>query len=414
MNRRELEAYQLVRLNELLEVVRTREFYADRLADIAAPLTSLEQISRLPLLTKEDMVGDAAQPVGKIFDLPRSHYSRLHQTSGTHGFPMAVLDTADDWRWFLDCWDHVFVEAEVTSADVAMLAFSFGPFIGFWAANDALIRLGTLVVPGGGLNSEARLRMIESHGCTLVCCTPTYALHLAAVADSIGMSLADGPVTRVIVAGEPGGSVPSTRARIEQAWGARLIDHSGASEVGAWGVGSADGRGIHVIETEFIAELLQFTDSHPEGVPAADGEESELVLTGLGRLGGPVIRYRTGDTVRGYRDHAHECPFLYLDGGVIGRTDDMVVIRGINVFPSSIESIVRELDGAAEFRMIVTRQNEMDQLELEVEGNQQRADELARRLKDRLAIRTSVIAVPEQSLPRFEAKAKRLVDRRES
>ena len=280
---------------------------------------------------------------------------------------MPVLDTPDDWQWWLDCWQYVLDAAEVTDRDVAMMAFSFGPFIGFWTANDALVRRGVLVVPGGGMSSEARLQMIHDHRCTLVCCTPTYALHLASVARSRGLNLADSTVTRLIVAGEPGGSVPAIRQRIEEAWGARLIDHTGASELGAWGFGSPDGRGIHVIETEFIAELLRFDEDNPQGVAVGDGEEAELVMTNLGRFGGPAIRYRTGDIVRGYRQHDQPSEFLWLEGGVIGRTDDMLVIRGVNVFPSSIEAIVREIDATAEFRMIATRRDEMDQLSVEVE-----------------------------------------------
>ncbi len=219
-------------------------------------------------------------------------------------------------------------------------------------------------------------------------------------------------MTRIIVAGEPGGSVPIVRQRIEQAWGATVIDHTGASELGAWGFGSPDGRGIHVIESEFIAELLRFDAQHPDGVAVADGEEAELVLTNLGRQGGPAIRYRTGDVVRGYRKHDQPCKFLWLDGGVLGRADDMMVIRGVNVFPSSVEAIVREVDAAAEFRMIVTKVDEMDQLAIEVEMSEQKASTLSDRLRDRLAMRIVVQPVASGTLPRFEAKARRLVDRR--
>ncbi len=325
---------------------------------------------------------------------------------------MAVLDTPEDWKWWLRCWDHVLDAAGVTSSDVAMMAFSFGPFIGFWTANDALVQRGAMVIPGGGVSSENRIRMIQDHACTVVCCTPTYALHLVAVAEKLGVSLADSSVTRVIVAGEPGGSVASIRTRIEQAWGARVVDHAGASEVGAWGFGSADGKGIHVIETEFIAELLQFDDDHPEGKEAPDGEEAELVLTSLGRFGGPAIRYRTGDVVRGYRKHDQPSPFLWLDGGVLGRADDMMVIRGVNVFPSSIEAIVREIAATTEFRMIASSVAEMDQLEIEIESDQEVARRLGLLLRDRLALRIGVTPVAEGSLPRFEAKSRRWIDRR--
>jgi phenylacetate-CoA ligase len=408
----QLRELQRNKLNRLLDEVRRRPFYAARIHGVSLPLKSLDDLKQLPLLCKSELVQESRCAPGLVFDLPRTRYTRLHQTSGTKGFPMAVLDSPQDWQWWLRCWDYVLDAAHVTEDDVAMMAFSFGPFIGFWTANDALVKRGAMVIPGGGVSSENRIRMIHDHGCTIVCCTPTYALHLQSVAEKMQVRLAESPVTRVIVAGEPGGSVPAIRQRIEQAWGATVIDHAGASEVGAWGFGSADGRGIHVIETEFIAELLHFDDRHPNGIEVNDGEEAELVLTSLGRFGGPVIRYRTGDIVRGFRQHDRPCPFLWLDGGVLGRGDDMLVIRGVNVFPSSVEAIIRELDATAEFRMIASRTDEMDQLEVEIEADSDLARHLAAILRDRLAMRVVVTPVDAGSLPRFEAKSRRLVDRR--
>ncbi len=408
----ELRSQQLGRLNRLLNEIRLRPFYREWLANAELPLRSIDQITELPLLEKSDLLGQAPGEAAKIFDLPRLDYSRIHQTSGTGGFPMPVLDTPADWQWWLECWDHVLEAADVGKQDVAMMAFSFGPFIGFWTANDALLNRGVTVIPGGGMTSEQRLRMIHDHRCTVVCCTPTYALHLVTVARRADIALSKNKVSKIIVAGEPGGSIPAVRKRIEQAWNATVIDHAGASELGAWGFGSPDGKGLHVIETEFIAELLRFDQDHPNGVPAADGEEAELVLTNLGRYGGAAIRYRTGDIVRGYRDHKQPCQFLWLDGGVLGRADDMIVVRGVNIFPSSIEAIIRELEPETEFRIIVTRHDEMDQLEVEIESSETNAARLATVLRDRLAMRVPVTIVPAESLPRFEAKARRLDDRR--
>ncbi len=403
---------QLQRLNELLREVQDRPFFGERHLGHRSPLKSLDDLTSLPLLTKEDVLGNAAGHPARIFDLPRTEYTRLHQTSGTKGFPMTVLDTPADWDWWLTCWDYVLDAAEVKRCDVAMMAFSFGPFIGFWTANDALVRRGTTVVPGGGMTSQQRIQMIRDHECTVLCCTPTYALHLGAVAQKHGIDLTQTSVRRIIVAGEPGGSTPSVRTRLESLWGAKVVDHAGASEVGAWGFGNPTGTGIHVIENEFIAELLRFDVEHPQGVEVDDGEQAELVLTSLGRFGGPVVRYRTGDIVRGYRQHDQACGFLFLDGGVLGRVDDMMVIRGVNVFPSSVESMVREIAPLAEFRIIATRVSEMDQLAIELEADEAGVAELSDLIRERLAMRVSVVAVAAGSLPRFEAKAKRLVDRR--
>lgn len=406
-----IREHQLTGLNSLLSQARMNPFYRDRLSTIELPLQSLDQLSEIPLLRKQELIPDS-QRLARIFQRPQRDYVRLHQTSGTTGFPMAVADTHEDWEWWLRCWDFVLDAANVTAADTALMAFSFGPFIGFWTANDALIRRGVTVVPGGGMSSENRLSMIEHYGCTVICCTPTYALHLVAVAEAVGFDLAASSVERLIVAGEPGGSIPAVRDRIEKAWNATVIDHAGASELGAWGFGSLDGKGIHVVETEFIAELLRFDSDDHQGAPVKDGEEAELVLTNLGRWGGPAIRYRTGDIVRGYREHHRDCRFLWLDGGVLGRADDMLVIRGVNIFPSSVEAIVRELDATCEFRMLATRHDEMDQLDIEIEASEEVAEQLSQRLRDRLAMRVAVCCVPENSLPRFEAKARRLIDQR--
>ncbi len=403
---------QLKRLNQLLVEARSQPFYVDRLSSLSLPLSSLEQMSEIPLLVKTDLLAESHRDPARIFGLPQDQYTRFHQTSGTTGWPMPVLDTPEDWAWWLECWQYVLDAAEVTASDVAMMPFSFGPFIGFWTANDALVQRGATVIPGGGMSSEARLHMICDHNCTIVCCTPTYALHLASVATENDIDLPSSTVTRIIVAGEPGGSVPSIRDRIEEAWGARVVDHSGASEIGAWGFGSSDGQGLHVIESEFIAELLHFDDQHPTGTPVADGESAELVLTNLGRCGGPAIRYRTGDVVRGYRTHDYDCKFLWLRGGVLGRADDMLVIRGVNVFPSSIEAIVREVDATAEFRMIATRSEEMDQLAIQAELSDAQSEQLSDLLRERLAMRIEVDIAAAGTLPRFQAKANRLIDQR--
>lgn len=411
-SRHRLEAMQLKRLNELLSEVQGRPFFGRHHPTGSYPLASLGELASLPILTKEQLLGEAAGHPARMFDLPKGDYTRLHQTSGTKGFPMTVLDTPADWAWWLTCWDYVLDAAEVVREDIAMMAFSFGPFIGFWTANDALVRRWTTVVPGGGMTSQQRIQMIFDHHCTVLCCTPTYALHLGAVAEKHGVDLTKTAVRRIIVAGEPGGSTPGVRRRLEALWAAKVVDHTGASEIGAWGFGNSAGTGIHVIEDEFIAELLRFDAEHPQGIEVQDGEQAELVLTSLGRLGGPVIRYRTGDIVRGYRNHDQSCGFLFLDGGVLGRVDDMMVIRGVNVFPSSIESMVREIAPLAEFRMIATRVDEMDQLAVELEADETSVDRLSALIRDRLAMRVRVEAVAEGSLPRFEAKAKRLVDRR--
>lgn len=400
---------QLCKLNRLLaDVLPYSEFYQAKYGRQDWQLESLDDLKSIPFLEKKELVDPQPGHPARFHCLPRRQYVRFHQTSGTTGRPMPVWDTAADWEWWIRTWQYVLDAAEVTPDDTVAMAFSFGPFIGFWSANDALIRRQALVVPAGGMSTRARLQLIVHSQATLLCCTPTYALHLAEVAREDNLDLRSSSVTRIIVAGEPGGSIPEVRQQIESVWDARVIDHSGASELGPWGVGATDGSGLFVIESEFIAEsLVPGTDQ-----PAADGELGELILTGLGRVGGPAIRFRTGDLVRATRQHDHDCRFLFLPGGVLGRADDMLVIRGVNVFPSGVESVVRSIDGLGEFRMIATRVAAMDQLEVEVEGDTAAATELGKVLQVRLGLRIPVRSVPHQSLPRSEAKSRRLDDRR--
>ena len=298
--------------------------------------------------------------------------------------------------------------AEVTAADRALLAFSFGPFIGFWSAHEATAARGTLVVPGGGLSTLARLELIESQQVSLLFCTPTYALHMAEVAAEHQIDLTASSVRCLIVAGEPGGSIPAVRQRIETAWQARLIDHTGATEVGPWGYADPEGEGVHVIESEFLAEFISITS----GEVAEEGELSELVLTSLGRTGNPVIRYRTGDLVRPVYGGKGPDRFVFLPGGVLGRADDMIVIRGVNVFPSSIEQIVRSFPEVAEYRFTVSREKEMDKLLVEIEDSLSDPDRVAEEFQLRLGLRVIVECVPEGTLPRFEAKGRRFIDQR--
>ena len=407
-DRARLSEYQLGSINDLLRaIVPANQFYAEKLP--CAELQRLEDVKDLPFTTKQELV-DGADELGITPNrtYPLEAYARLHRTSGTRGRPLAVLDTEDDWRWWVDGWQYVLDAAKVTTEDRATMAFSFGPFIGFWSANDALVKRGAMVIPGGGMSTEARIEMLLQYRATVVCCTPTYALRLAEVAHQHDWSLPDSAVRVLIVAGEPGGSIPAVRQRIESNWGACVVDHSGATEIGPWGVGDETGSGIHVIESHFFAEFI----SVASGEPAGEGELSELVLTTLGRYGCPVIRYRTGDLVRPIWDHELPSRFVLLKGGVLGRADDMLIIRGVNVFPSSIEAILREFPEVEEFRVTAYRDGEMDSLRIEVEDPMNEPPRIADRLQTRLGVRVAVVTVPVGNLPRYEAKSRRFVDKR--
>ncbi len=410
MNAEELAAYQLARLNRLLEsVLPHNRFYAEKLTDLSLPLTSLEQLEQLPYTFKDELVGGVhGADLAANLTFPLERYVHYHRTSGTRGRPMVVLDTAEDWEWWIATWQYVLDAARMVPADRALMAFSFGPFIGFWSAHDAVAARGAMVIPSGGLSSLARLELLRSSGATCVFCTPSYALHLAETAAENQLDVASLDVAHVIVAGEPGGSIPTLRRRIEQAWDARVIDHAGASEVGPWGYADERGTGLHVVESEFIAEFL----SVDTGKPAGEGELSELVLTTLGRAGSPVIRYRTGDLVRPSWSYEGPNNFVFLEGGVLGRADDMLIIRGVNIFPTSVEQILRGFPEIVEYRIVARKVSEMDTLAVEIEDRLQDPDRVARELRLRLGLKVRVDSVPLGSLPRFEGKGKRFVDER--
>lgn len=414
LDRAALTARQLEKLNPLLAELRAAGgFYADKLAEAPGEVATLDDLRRLPYTHKDELLAGPRGDEAANRTYPLDRYVRFHQTSGSRGRPLAVRDTAEDWQWWIEGWQYVLDAAGVTAADRALLAFSFGPFVGFWSAFDALAARGVLTIPGGGMGSPARLDLIQRTGANVLLCTPNYAMRLAEVAAEQQTRLTSLGVETIIVAGEPGGSLPAVRERMEQAWGARVLDHTGATEVGPWGYGEQagrerEGRGVYVNESQFLAEFV----SVETGEPAAEGELSHLVLTTLGRAGAPVIRYRTGDLVRPVWSGDGENRFVFLDGGVVSRADDMMVIRGVNVFPTAIDQIVRGFPEVVEYRMTARRAGEMDELVVEVEDRLQDPRRIARELSLRLGLTIEVRLAPPASLPRSDGKAKRFVDLR--
>ncbi len=409
LDRTALEAWQLRHLNRLLDAILPQNrFYAQKLSGVRRPVASLAELADWPTTCKDDLLPRPGETFAANQTFSRSAYCRLHQTSGTRGRPLLILDTAEDWQWFCDVWQYVLDAAVVQPHDVAFMAFSFGPFIAFWSAHAALTERGCLIVPGGGLSTLGRLELLRASAATLVFCTPTYALHMAEVAQQHGIDLRSTTIRCLILAGEPGGSIPAVRQRLAATWNAQVLDHCGATEVGPWGVGDAAGQGVRITESEFIAEYLRLDGSGP----AAPGELSELVLTNFGRAGCPVIRYRTGDLVRPVFEATSENRFVMLAGGVLGRVDDMLIIRGVNLFPSAIEQVLRGFAELGEFRITASKLAEMDQLSIEIEDPLNQPQRVADELRARLSLRIDVRSVPAGSLPRFEGKGKRFIDQR--
>ncbi len=416
MPRKALEALQIEKLCSMLEQIYGRNrFYTDKL-DAAGihpdSIQTLDDLKRLPLTEKSELVQaqSDALPFGSNTTFEESAYSRFHQTSGTTGTPLRVLDTPESWDWWGRCWGHVLAGAGLTENDRMFVPFSFGPFIGFWAAVEGAQKINALMIPGGGRDSLQRLHLMKELGATAMCCTPTYALRLAEVAQESSFDLSEIPLRTLIHAGEPGANVPATKVRIESVWNAKCYDHAGASEIGAHSFEcELQPNGTHVTESEFIVEVLNPETLEP--VPA--GEQGELIITNLGRIGYPVIRYRSGDLVV-LNQQKCTCgrSFARFEGGVIGRADDMVVVRGVNIFPSAVENLVRQCESVEEFRITVTTDREMGNLAIELELSKNTNPESARKTVDQaiqneLSLRPEITLVPSGSLPRFEMKAKR-------
>ncbi len=376
----------------------------------AGDLRSWDDFTRLPVTVKSELVADQAEhpPFGSNLTYPLERYVRVHQTSGTTGPPIRWLDTQEAWDWWARCWGFVLRGAGVTAQDRVFFPFSFGLFVGFWSGFEGARAIGALAVPGGGQDSKTRLAWMEALGATALVCTPSYALHLVEIAREHGLDLPKLPVRITIHAGEPGAGIPAVRERIEAGWGAKAFDHSGMTEVGAYGYECVAQAGPHVNEAEFIAEVID----PATGAPAPEGE---LVLTNLGRGCSPIFRYRTGDRVRvAGTPCACGRTFLRLEGGILGRVDDMLIVRGVNVFPSAIEGVVRQFAAVDEFLIEVYKRSEMDEVRLlvEIDGPPAHAArEIQERLRAHFGIRIEVVPVPARSLPRYELKAKRVVRR---
>lgn len=405
---------QLEKLRYVLGIVRdANPFQQVKLRDCGLPkdFSSVEEfIEGCPFTTKEELACDRIDnpPYGTNLSYPLGRYVRFHQTSGTKGSPMSWLDMPEDWDWMLGNWDCVLDAAGVEPGAPCHFAFSFGPFLGFWTAFEASARRGCLCLPGGGLTSEQRLQTILDNDVRFLFCTPTYAMHLAEVARESGFDIASSKVSKIIVAGETGGSSPEARRQISETWGKALpFDHYGMTEVGpvAYEMPGEQG-GLRVMLESFLAEIV----CPDTGKPVAEGEQGELVLTTLGRAGCPVLRYRTGDLVLpqwGMDDSGK--PILDLVGGILGRVDEMVVVRGVNLYPSSVDAVVRRFDEVSEYQVEVDEASAMTEVTVRIEASEEVAKALEKALTETFSLRIPVQSLETGSLPRFEMKARRWV-----
>lgn len=415
LDRSGIEALQRRKLAEMWRrVLPGNAFYRRKFEGLAFdPLK--DPLTALPFTTRSELEQDQIDhpPYGSNLSLPQDQYVRLHQTSGSAGRPLRWLDTVENWAWWKRLWGIIFAAAGVTEKDRLAFPFSFGPFVGFWGAFEAASALGRFVLAAGGMSTIARLHFILENDVSVICCTPTYAVRLAEVAEQEGIDVANSKVRAFVVAGEPGGHIPTTRQRIESAFKARVFDHTGMTEIGPLGFECVQNPAdVHLTESECIAEVIDPQTHQPVG----EGETGELVITNLGRPDSPVIRYRTGDQVRVVRDRcACGRHFARMQGGILGRIDDMFVVRGNNIFPAAVEAIVRRFGDVAEFGVEVHQNGALAKVKLKLEPAPTCTDAaglataVSKAIHDTLLFKADVELVPSGALPRFEMKAKRFV-----
>lgn len=396
----------------VLNLATTDSFYGKKIREWELKVSRLNRIddfiAQVPFTSKADIQADRAEnpPFGTNLTRAIHQYTRFCQTSGTStGQPMAWLDTPESWEAMLKCWQRVFEAAGlVKGRDRIFFAFSFGPFLGFWTAYEAAAK-DYLVIPAGGLSSQARLEAMARYGATVLCCTPTYALRLGElIGESSGVERMSLRINKIIVAGETGGSVPEVRSRLEKLWDSRVFDHHGMTEVGPVSYEAEDmPRQLIVLEDAYLAEVVD----PKTGKEVEDGECGELILSTLDRTACPLLRYRTGDWVKKKLHRGR----LILDGGILSRLDDMVVVRGVNIYPSAIDAVVRQFPEVIEFMVEQRKVDAMDEIELlvEVDGNVARPllKKIESKLRDTFSLRIPVRLAEPESLPRHEFKAKR-------
>lgn len=418
----EMAMLQFKKLETLLKkVYASNQFYKEKFKQHGISPQDIrftDNLHKLPFTTKREFEEDQEKhPLfGTNLTEPLENYVQYHQTSGTTGKPLKFLDTKESWEWRGRVACYILNGAGVNKDDRILFPFNFGPYTAFWVIYEAAYKLGVLIIPTGGWNSLQRLECLIENKATVIPTTPTYALALARAAEENGIDLTLSSVESLLLTGEPGALIPNVREKLGKIWNARCFDYIGMTEVGTWGFQcTEESNGVHIIESEFIAEIVD----PKTGISVQEGEVGELVLTNLGRSCMPAIRYRTGDLVKVNKGI---CPcgrtFRILEGGVLGRRDEMIVIRGVNVFPNVLANVVESYIQAGDnYQIEVYKQRGIDEiaikLEIKEEGNRETIQSAVQHeIKRKINLRVDVDVVPIGTFPKLDYKAKRFIDRR--
>ncbi len=424
MPRPQLEKLQLERLQKLVARVYEKvPFYKNAFDEKGiqpSDLKTLKDFARFPFTYKSDL--RTTYPFGLVA-VPKSEYARIHASSGTTGKPTVVVYTANDLKVWADVMGRSFFGAGINENDILQNAFGYGLFTGGLGAHGGGERLKAAILPASGGNSKRQITLMRDLGVTALCCTPSYAVNLLETAQDLGYNPREFALKKGVFGAEPWTN--ELRQTIENGFGIDAVDIYGLSEIIGPGVACEcveEKNGMHINEDHFYVETIN--PDTGEVLPA--GEVGELVLTTITKEGMPLIRYRTRD-ISVLNTAPCSCGrTFYRMQKVIGRSDDMLIIRGVNVFPSQIEDVLLKVAGTAPHYMIVVEHDEvrnMDKLEVQVELSQNLFSDVTRNLqeleakitrdiKDIIGITTKVRLVEQKSLARFEGKAQRVIDKR--
>ena len=384
-------------------------------------ISSFDDIKKIPKVEKSMMRGIQNKdpfPYGDALCVPLEEVSTYRQTSGTTGQPVYQPDTWQDWEWWSECWSFVLWAQGYRPKDRVFIPFGYNIFVAFWAGHYAAEKLGCEVVPGGVLDTQSRILKIKELNATAMMATPTYILRMADVAkNKMGINPSELSINKITCAGEPGAGIPSTKKRMEDAWGAKVFDHSGATEIGAWSYECGEQPcGMHVNEAMFLVEI---EDIETGKIIEEPGRRGKMIITALDRIAQPCIRFDSKDVIE-WDSEVCSCgrSFRLIKGGVIGRADDITKVKGVLLSPAAIEEVVRSIAGLGdEFEIIVDKQGDVDRIKLKVEL----IPEVSRQdvepvLIDQLRLKTNLGYRIEYydygSLPRYEVKANRFKDLR--
>jgi phenylacetate-CoA ligase len=412
---------QFQKLKEVLRIAgRGNQFYRRKFQEhglVLDDIRSLDDLDKLPFSYKIEFQKDQEEnpPFGTNLSEPLKNYVHYHQTTGTTGRPLKWLDTNQSWQWRGKTAAMALYGAGVLPSDIVFFPFAFGPHVAFWGLFEGIRQIGALAIAGGGWSTLQRIESILENNATVICCTPTYALRMAEIADKNALNIKESSVRTMIHAGEPGALIPAIRNKIKATWGATPFDYPGLTEVGAYAIHCLhQDRSIHVNESEFIVEIID-PDSEKQ---VAVGEVGEMVLTNLGRSCSPGIRFRTNDLVK-LKECQCQCgrTFRILEGGVLGRSDDMIVLRGMNLFPSKIGEIVEKYTIIGEeYQMVADTKDGIGEFEVRIEFAEGREKEeicstIKEEIRRQFEIRVKVESVPAGTLPRPDYKSKRFTSR---